>query len=272
MLLGLLLISPPTFEIALVGDVMLGRFVEKRILREGDSRALAGVRAVLSRASVVMGNLESPLTKSSFTKTKPILLKADPARVKAIAGIFTSVNVANNHALDCGLLGLDDTTKTLQGAGVGVFGRDYVPWITTIHGVKIGVLGFSEFGDPGIGLATQAAQAIRELRPKVDLLIVQIHWGLEEKTEPTPQQESWANEWVKAGADIIAGHHPHVWQPVRKIGNSLVFFSLGDFLFDSPFGPRRSTGIAFVKIIGGKVASHRVVPVRVENGFPQVSK
>ncbi len=268
MLFGLLLGTAPTFEIALVGDVMPGRFVEKRILREGDHKALEAVRAKLSSAALVLGNLEAPLTHAPFAKKKLVLLRADPARVNALKGVFTALSIANNHALDCGTAGLNDTVKALQKASIGIFGHGDAPWITTVHGVRIGVLGFSEFEDAGIGLVSQATTAIRQLRPKVDLLIVSVHWGIEGQPEASEKQRAWASEWCKAGADVIAGHHPHVWQNIQPIGSSTVFYSLGDFLFDSPVGPRRKTGIAFVKVVNGKVAGHRVVPVRIENGFP----
>jgi poly-gamma-glutamate synthesis protein (capsule biosynthesis protein) len=182
------------------------------------------------------------------------------------------VNVANNHSYDCGQAGFEETCSTLTNAKIGVIGRSGIPWITTIKGLRIGVLGFSEFEDPGLGRFSDAPLAIQKLRQHVDLLIVSVHWGIEMHSEPTDDQRKRAKEWIKSGADIVVGHHPHVWQPLELVDGKLVCYSLGDFLFDSPYGERRSTGILRVIWSKSKGATFEKVPVKIQNGFPVLAK
>ncbi len=270
----LLAFPPPvSITIAAVGDVMLGRYVEARIKREGDAKALAGVKSTLKKADLVLGNLECPLTNEPFALQKPVLLKASPERAQALKGIFSALSLANNHSLDCGTKGLHQTEGTLAKNGIGIIGSGISPWITFIKDTKIGVLGVTEFEDPSLGRASEAVDLIRAFRPKVRLLIVTVHWGMENQTEPTQKQRQWAKEWSDAGADIIIGHHPHVWQPVQWIRTlsgrkTLVMYSLGDFLFDSPVGPRRNTGLAMIQVKDEKVTGYEIKKAHIENGFP----
>ena len=90
--------APVSFTIAAVGDVMPGRFVEARIKREGDTKALAGVKSTLKKADLVLGNLECPLTNEPFVLQKPVLLRASPDRAQALKGIFSALSLANNHS------------------------------------------------------------------------------------------------------------------------------------------------------------------------------
>ena len=71
---------------------------------------------------------------------------------------------------------------------------------------------------------------IDRVRDKVDLLMVAMHWGVEYQDMPNKYQED-ASEYLNSlGVDIIIGAHPHVVQPVTWINNTLVIYSLGNFL------------------------------------------
>lgn len=71
---------------------------------------------------------------------------------------------------------------------------------------------------------------INRVRDKVDLLIVAMHWGVEYTHTPTSYQIDMANFLEKQGVDIIIGTHPHVVMPVTYINDTLVIYSLGNFL------------------------------------------
>lgn len=75
---------------------------------------------------------------------------------------------------------------------------------------------------------------IERVRDEVDLLIVSMHWGQEYKLEPNAKQREMAEYLASLGVDIIIGHHTHSVQPIEYIGNTLVFYSLGNFISNQP--------------------------------------
>ena len=71
---------------------------------------------------------------------------------------------------------------------------------------------------------------IEKVRDKVDLLIVSMHWGTEYRSEPTDEQKREAEYLSNLGVDIIIGTHPHVIEPITYINDTLVIYSLGNFI------------------------------------------
>ena len=85
-------------------------------------------------------------------------------------------------------------------------------------------------------------EEIERYRDKVDLLIVAMHWGTEYMTYPTEEQKSIAKYLSNLGVDLIIGCHPHVVEPIEYIGDTLVIYSLGNFV-SSQVGVERLTGL-----------------------------
>ena len=71
---------------------------------------------------------------------------------------------------------------------------------------------------------------VERVRDKVDFLIVAMHWGVEYTHTPTAYEEDMAKYLASLGVDVIIGTHPHVIQPVTWIGDTLVIYSLGNFI------------------------------------------
>ena len=76
----------------------------------------------------------------------------------------------------------------------------------------------------------QVKKDIEAVREKVDVLIVAMHWGVEYTHNPTVYEKDAAKYLADLGVDIIIGTHPHVIQPVEWIDDTIVFYSLGNFL------------------------------------------
>lgn len=76
----------------------------------------------------------------------------------------------------------------------------------------------------------QVKKDIENVRNKVDVLIVAMHWGVEYTHEPTKYEKDMAEYLASLGVDIIIGTHPHVIQPITWINNTLVIYSLGNFI------------------------------------------
>jgi len=80
------------------------------------------------------------------------------------------------------------------------------------------------------GYKEQVKKDIEAIRDKVDVLIVAMHWGREYTHVPTDLEVKTATFLAEQNVDIVIGTHPHVIQPVEFIGNTLVFYSLGNFI------------------------------------------
>ena len=76
----------------------------------------------------------------------------------------------------------------------------------------------------------QVKKDIEAVRSQVDVLIVAMHWGVEYTHEPTEYEKDMAAYLASLDVDIIIGAHPHVIQPVTWIDDTLVIYSLGNFI------------------------------------------
>lgn len=263
-------------ELAAVGDVMLGRWVERRIEREGADLLFDAVRSELAGADLTFGNLECVLSLAPFVAKKRILLRASPSSASALAKAgFDVLSVANNHALDCGEPGLADTVRTLRATGVKPVGDNAEPVMFDVKGLKLAFLAFSEyeFGPRGLQ-GSDLLALIRRAQKLADVVIVSWHWGSEGSAVESSRQKELARKAAEAGADLILGHHPHVLQPIRWLERAdgrrcLVAYSLGNFVFDAVKEPERKTAILHITLDKSGVKSFRTTPWCIRNGSPQ---
>jgi poly-gamma-glutamate synthesis protein (capsule biosynthesis protein) len=203
-----------------------------------------------------------------------------------LAGIDL-VTLANNHVFDYGPEGLLDTIHFLDSVGIKHVGAGANlaearrPAVFDIRGFRVGFLGYFGGGvfaatstRPGVAPRSEAAlrsdiQTLRQI-DKVDYAVVNIHWGKERGLYPQDWQIKLAHLAVDAGADLVIGHHPHVLQGVERYKNSVIAYSLGNFLFG---GNSRSTyDTAILKAeLGRNFRRISIVPIHVKDWQPYVS-
>jgi len=150
-----------------------------------------------------------------------------------------------------------------------------IPVIFSTKGVSFGLLGYSlrpeEYSPDRVLYCSGNEQAIIKdielLRPKVNKIIILIHWGDEFIPRPAPAQVTLARKMVDHGADIILGHHPHVVQGIEQYKGAVIAYSLGNFIFDM-WQPPTQQGI-ILKISCLNDGSHRVdiLPTRINNNY-----
>jgi poly-gamma-glutamate synthesis protein (capsule biosynthesis protein) len=262
------------------------------------------VRERLKTADLTIANLETPLTdwaeqtpykdKAAIETGKDVILRvSSPQAAQALAqGGIKVVGLANNHTMDFTDHGLLETFDRLHKAGVLFAGagenlsaaEDAV--IVQIKGSRIGILSFSdvvpryswaEENHPGIATGKEADRvvgAIRRTRPKVDILILLLHWGTQFVSEPvTPRQQFLAQQAQRAGADLILGAHPHVLQGVGCLSGVPVVYSAGNFVFPTMSLPTRRTAIFEFEFSLSGPPSLQLVPVLIdEQGAPQLAE
>ena len=200
----------------------------------------------------VIANLESPLVPDSLAPVPgKCTLRGDIGWAKILRNCgIALVSLANNHLMDYGEQGLNTTLESLESEGILYVGAGpdaksaCAPVFKELSGYQCAFLARSAVevsspcyagpGQPGVALLDkyELITAIKTCKETADFVIVMLHWGIEHYHYPTPQQRKLAKTLASAGADIILGHHPHVLQGEEQIGNALVSYSSGNFLFD----------------------------------------
>lgn len=284
----------PGLTVLAVGDLSFnGRY--HRLPKSWElGSALEELRARWEGGDLILGNLESPITRAPRAAPAKATLRGSPVAARILKNLgFRAVSLANNHAMDFGPEGLFDTIEALTKEGIPFVGAGVDaaaarrPLILEARGRKVGILAYCDVeqasplyaGPNTAGVAaldpTDCVRDISTLRPQVDWLIVQLHWGRELWRLPNPEQREIARRFSDAGADLILGHHPHVLQPLEMFGETPVFYSLGNFFFSEMYWRgRNSAGEAFSELYRIHDDSRRTgwAEVTFRNGSPAAAR
>lgn len=252
--------TPLTMERSLrlvfFGDVMLERRLEEVIARRGARWLFEGVEVLpdgshLSELDLVSANLEGAVTEggSHGPPVYPYDFAFPPERVGAAidAGI-SYFTIANNHLWDQGETGVVSTREILQRLGVGFSGdvdtrvTEHSVTILERAGRRLAMVALS--GVYGALDETAVRALLVGIDDHIDLIVVNVHWGVEYEHRAHPTQRRLAQVLVESGADIVIGHHPHVTQGLEVIDGVPVFYSLGNFVFDQTFSSATQEGLA----------------------------
>lgn len=208
----------------------------------------------ISEADYSICNFEAPI--ESKGEPIPKVGVHHYQRKETINGLkqqgFDLLCMANNHIMDFGSIGLEDTLKEAQRKdldflGVGLnYNEAYQPLIKNIKGLRLGFINACEAQFGVLDYSSEENQAgyawinhhkidelVIELKEKCDFVIFLSHAGLEHYNIP---QQEWRQRYkhlCDLGADVVVGSHPHVPQGYEKYNNSFIFYSLGNFYFDS---------------------------------------
>jgi gamma-polyglutamate biosynthesis protein CapA len=241
-------------KLLFVGDVMMTRYVEKRIkkLNKEYIYPFEKILNYLKTFDYVIVNLEGPISDKGVKVGSKYSFRMKPDVAEALSKAnINIVNLANNHIFDYGKVAFEDTLKNLEKNNIKYFGNSYEPLIIEKEGIKVGFLGFSDFlkhlevRENKIGIATindNISEIINKAKEKVDILIVSFHWGEEYKKIANERQRKIAKIAIDSGADLVIGHHPHIIQNIEKYKDKFIFYSLGNFIFDQNFSKETMIG------------------------------
>lgn len=203
---------------------------------------------------------------------------------------FNIVNLATNHTIDKGMKGALYSISFWENQPVYTTGsyataekRNNIK-IAEKNGIKYAVLGYT-YGTNGLPVEKGSEHIvniwntyekteyeeykktvkrdIESVRDKVDLLIVSMHWGNEYTHSPSVYQIDAAQFLAQQGVDIIIGTHPHVIQPIEYIGDTLVIYSLGNFI-SAQEGNNKRIGM-MVSININKHIENKITEIKIEN-------
>jgi poly-gamma-glutamate capsule biosynthesis protein CapA/YwtB (metallophosphatase superfamily) len=286
--------QPKKTRILLGGDVMLSRHVG-RIARERHDPAspLRDLAPVLRSADIAFVNLEAPFSDRGKLMEHGMIFKAEPEMVAALetAGVAI-VSTANNHSRDCGRYGVEFTLSWLSEHGiltVGTAATAEAAHAGTVIEVKaerdplrFGFLAYTfdqsngNYKDVDDRIATMDIPTMQadlaRLLDRADVAIVSMHAGTEYHPQPNPQQIEFARSAIDAGARVVVGHHPHVTQPWERRGKGVIFYSLGNLVFDQFQRTETQHGALAEVVFSGKtLESAALLPVDIVQTAPRLS-
>lgn len=206
---------------------------------------------LFNEAECCICNFEGPL-KAHFgrsVKSGPSLYNDNDAPRFLINKGFKAFLLANNHIMDYGKEGCETTIAAFQGvtyAGAGDAQEAYRVKTINVGGKTIGVLSLAqhEFGiieschdKNAYGAAwvnsLDVEDIIKKAKKVVDYLLVFPHAGVEHTDAPLPEWRRLYKKYIDWGADVVIGSHPHCPQGWEVYCGKHIFYSLGNFYWDT---------------------------------------
>lgn len=196
------------------------------------------------------------------------------------------MSVATNHIKNCGLNNCGDqaffdTLDNLERVGIQSVGagknlrKALEPVVVEINEVRFGFVSlgqlepkaFAAEDTPGIAVLTEenVRSAILAAKEISDVVIVMPHWGPEDVPIPNWSQRDLAQVAVEAGADLVVGNHTHVVQAFQEIDGVIVFYGLGNFVFDQNWDLHHQQGVILVVTFqGNELVDYQLIPTHVD--------
>ncbi|MFL6144738.1 MAG: CapA family protein [Labedaea sp.] len=288
----------PSFTVVAAGDVLIHPALTGQATEDGGGRRdfaalLAGVKPVIEGADLAICHLETPIAPAGgpFQGYPRFAVPAEIAA--ALAGVgYDTCSTASNHTLDQGPAGVTTTLNALDAAGIKhtgsarSAGEAATPLILDVHGVRVAQVSFT-FGfnqgtsapSPYLGNILDPARVLAAARAAraagAEVVIASLHWGVEDRQQPTADQLRIARELLADPAvDLIVGHHAHVVQPFEKINGKWVAYGLGNQIarHDEPRGTTEEGVIARFRFVrsadGWHVEQAEYLPTLVDLGPP----
>lgn len=289
--------NPTVAEVALtikaVGDMIMGTDYRPYRMPDDWRYFFDSIQFHLQDADLVFGNFESTLTAvphSAKDTSQPMTFafRSPPwyASILKVVG-FDVLNVANNHSMDFGEQGFNDTIAHIQAEGMVAVGRKGDIQYTTINGLTVGFIGFSYLGVHNtVHNLDTAAALVQQAKQSADIVVVSVHAGKEgtDAIHTRDQAEffysenrgnlvRFAHTVIDNGADLVLGHGPHVPRALELRNHKLIAYSLGNFLGYRTLSTQGPLGTSMILQIGldaqGNFVRGRIIPVALDpNGMP----
>ncbi|MBW4633437.1 MAG: CapA family protein [Iphinoe sp. HA4291-MV1] len=290
--------SPDTITIQAVGDVIPGtNYPHHRLPRNPNLLLPNSVRVHLQRADILFGNFESSLTNYPYSakdisKGQIFAFRSPPTYAQLFADVgFDVMNIANNHALDFGSVGFQDTVKNLKAAGIKTLGHKNQILLLKVKNIPVAMIGFApyEFYNSIHDLKT-AKTLVQKAKTQANVVIVSMHAGSEGTNALQVQNKTeffygenrgnslqFARTMIDAGADLVLGHGPHVPRATEIYNGKLIAYSLGNFLGYRTLSTAAETGYSMILEVKlnsqGDFVFGKIIPVHLDaQGIPHFDK
>ena len=246
--------EPEFFTIAMMGDCTFasehnarsGSQAYEKIIGDNYAYPFSGVKHLYENADFVMVNLECAISDSDVRAETSFHFRAEPKYVNILLeGGIDFVALGNNHTLDYGQKGYEDTQEILLENGIGYAPNGGWNLFTTDSDLVIGVYSRNFPND------TEVVRAVEQMREAgAQLIIMALHWGDEGSYRANSWQSAIGRAAIDAGAHIIMGTHPHTLQKLEEYNGGYIYYSLGNWSFGGHTNPRdKDSVIAMVNIM-----------------------
>ena len=241
-------------SIVFTGDIGFDRYMEGKW--EDETLLSQEILEFIHKADHVLANVEGaliPQNEAEDVHNKGVVFHTmDPRATVFLDKIHADIwDFANNHTLDAGAAGIRNSIKIAhehgaqtfgagenvdeaakaayiyEAGGIGFIGVGYMPVCVRATETSAGVFGWDEI--------ERIEKAIAEVKSKCRWCVIVCHGGEEFTILPPPYTRELYLKYLEIGADIVVGHHPHVPMNYERIGEKTIFYSLGNFIFDTDY-------------------------------------
>lgn len=220
---------------------------------EDDDELLdSGIKGFLDGNDYNIVNFESPVTPCRITTKRRLAHRCGPEALQFVKRNIKNplLSFANNHMMDYGYIGVIDTMDAASEAelpfiGIGLNIDEACRYVILGDEVKVGVLAVEykkyriaskHYGGPlHESKKEYIKNAIKALKPQVDYVVMVYHGGEEFLHTPLPFTRKQLKQYLDWGCDVVVAHHPHTVQGYEIIGQKAIFYSLGNFVFDTDY-------------------------------------
>ncbi len=241
-------------SLVFTGDIGFDRYMYKKW---DDPELISGeILDFLNSADHVIANVEGPVAAAEqntvSSGVQQLLHTIDPAAVKVLKSMNADIwNICNNHIMDAGEYGIESTLKIAaengvktigagmninearkpvildEAGGIGLFGVGYQRACRKADENKAGCYSWSDL--------EEIEKTIKDIKKTCRWCVVVAHAGEEFTPLPSPYTRERYHKYLEMGADIVISHHPHVPMNYETVGDKIIFYSLGNFIFDTDY-------------------------------------
>lgn len=241
-------------SLVFTGDIGFDKYMDGKW--EDEELISEEVLHFLHSGNHVIANVEGPLvpddTQMAEGNVKQLMHTMNPAAVKVFKNMHADIwNLCNNHIMDAGDFGVECTLKEANkancrtvGAGMNLKEAMEPLYLNEAGGIGMFSVGYRRgckpAGEDKAGCLTwnemeKIENIIRDIKKRCRWCIVIAHGGEEFTSLPNPYTRDRYMEYLNMGADVVVSHHPHVPMNYELIGNKAIFYSLGNFIFDTDY-------------------------------------
>ncbi len=277
-------------KLSLVGDIFPGNLtyntsfgIAGQFRKHRGEKWFLDLKKIFANSEIVFGNLEAPLIDDVIFAARNSFVGSYEfgAFLKKVG--VNIVSVANNHILEQNENGFKNTINCLRNINVKCVGINNgkisnieifckkniiiaFAAFNAIHDIKNTQL-YADYSEKSV------LETLNEMSSlNADFKIISLHWGNEFINIPSASQIRSAHRFIDHGANVIVGHHPHVVQPAEEYNNGLIFYSLGNFLFDMLWSKNVRKGIvAHVYLGQDKEINYELLPIILNDDYLPVA-
>lgn len=281
---------PDSIRIKAVGDMVPGTNFPNNWLPNNLNQLFSNeLREKLKGSDILFGNFESTITNhpnstKDISRGQVFAFRSPPQHAKLFADInFDVLSVANNHAMDFGSKGFEDTFNNITAAGMKPVGKKNQILYFDVQNVPVAVIGFCFYEYCNTVQDIEKAEALVETaRKKAKIVVISMHVGAEGNNALNVKNQTeffygenrgnsvkFARTMIDSGADLVLGHGPHVPRAIEVYQGKLIAYSLGNFLGYKVFSTSSYKGYSMILDMKlnpeGDFLSGKIIPVRLNN-------